>query len=166
MSNKYLITKGLKEMDSNKVYHEEKDVAATLYAIKEKLKDDANKSLYNDWGVPVTALKGCDIKVSGGPDNKIVVQFKINEFHGGFRVPSEDPRVLEERGKDALKTLKKLEDAVKKEFKSRTGKTLKLEKTDAKVDWQLVALNGLYQFVAVRTTKVNTELEKHEFDKA
>lgn len=166
MSNKRLTTKGFKEMESNKVYHEDKDIVATLHAIKTKLKDDADKAMYNDWGIAPTQLKSCDIKVSKDSDDKIVVQLKVNEFHGGFRVPSEDPRHLEARGKETLELLKKLESAVKKEFKEKTGKTLRLEKSTPKVDWQLVALNGLYQFVALRSAKVNTELDKHEFDKA
>lgn len=166
MSNKHLITKGLKEMESGKVYHEDKDVVATLHAIKTKLRDDVDKAMYNDWGIAPEKLKSCDLKVSKDSDGKIVLQLKVSEMHGGHRVPVEDPRNLEARGKETLALLKKLEAAVKKEFKEKTGKTLRLAASDAKVDWQLVALNGLYQFVALRSAKVNTELDKHEFDKA
>lgn len=145
-----------------KAYDLNKDLPATLHDIVAKMKEESNQAMYNDWGISPKQLKACDVKVFGeGP--KITLQ--VFEYSGAYRLPQQHPRDLQNEAQGTIKLLIKFETALKKEFKKRTGKALKISKGKTDVNWSVVALNGLYQFVAVKRAEVNTELEGQTWDK-
>jgi len=163
MSDPFLISKVFKFKDSERepVYEQGKDVVSTLHNIANDIREDANQAMINDWSISPKALKSCNLKVHGTND-VMKVEFRVSEFQGGYRVPAENPHILAARADETYKLLKKFEDLVKKEFKSRAGKTLTLKNKKENVDWKLVALNGLYQFTAVKVYDCPVDL-KQEF---
>lgn len=163
MPKNYLVTKKLKDMPQEKAYDQDKDLKATLHDIVDKMKDEANKAMYNDWDVSPKDLKHCDIKVFGSNPTKVTL--KVTQQSGAYRLPKMNPRDVQQEANNTLKVLKKFEAALKKEFKKRTGKTLRISSGETNVNWGLVALNGLHQFVAIKEADVKTELEGQSWEK-
>lgn len=159
--NPYQTTK-LKPMEREWVYEQGRDLTSTLYNIVQDMREEVNQEMINDWSVSPKQLKNCAVRVHGTGENPRV-EVRVSEMAGGYRVPAENPCVLADRAKDTIKLLDKFEKALKKEFKKRTGKTLTLKKPELRVDWQQVALNGLYQFVALRIGECTTKLQPQEW---
>ncbi len=158
-----LITK-LKPMLRQIVYEQGKDLTSTLKNIVVDMREERDQSMINDWGISPLQLKQCLVRVYGTED-KPKVEFRVSEMHGGYRVPAENPCVLSDRAGDTVKMLDKFEKAVKKEFKRRTGKTLSVKKPETRVDWQMISLNGLYQFTALKIGECTTELPPQEWER-
>lgn len=158
-----LITK-FKPMPREIAYEQGKDLTSTLHNIVVDMREERDQSMINDWGISPLQLKQCLIRVHG-TGKKPKVEFRVSEFHGGYRHPGADPCELANRAKDTRKLLTKFEKAVKKEFKRRTGKTLSIRKAEEKVDWQAVASNGLYKFIALKVGDCHTELEPQSWEK-
>ena len=161
--NPHIASKGFKDMPQEFVYEQGKDLTSVLYNIVVDIREENDQSMVNDWSISPNQLKGCDIRIHGTGE-KPRIEFRVSEFQGGYRVPAENPCTLADRAKDTVKLLDKFEKSIKKEFKKRTGKTLTIKKPELRVDWQLVALNGLYQFVALRIGEIGTELPSHEWE--
>lgn len=143
-----------------KVYDGDKDLPHSLHQIVADMKEKANQEMYNDWSISYKDLKTCDIKTTG--TGKIALE--VNQFFGGlFQVGKEDVKEMVERGKDTKKLLDKFESALKKEFKKRTGKTLKMTNVETFVNWELVSSNHLYRFFAIRTADLKTELDGQSY---
>ncbi len=162
MPKNYLITKKVKEMPMEKAYDQDKDLSATLKDIVDKMKDETDKAMYNDWGISPKQLKFCNIKLYGNP---LKITLQVFENSGAYRLPEVHPRDLQNDANGTLKLLDKFEKALKKEFKTRTGKALKISKGSSDVSWSKIALNGLYQFVAIKQAEVSTELDGQSWEK-
>lgn len=159
----HLITK-LKPMEREPVYEQGKDLVSTLKNIVVDMREERDQSMINDWGISPLQLKQCLVRVHGTGENP-KVEFRVSEIHGGYRVPAENPCILADRAKDTIKMLEKFVKAVKKEFKRRTGKTLTVKKPETRVDWQQIALNGLYQFIALQIGECTTKLPPQEWER-
>lgn len=159
----HLLTK-FKPMEREPVYEQGKDLVSTLKNIVVDMREERDQSMINDWGISPLQLKQCLIRVHG-TESSPKVEFRVSEMQGGYRVPAENPCVLADRASDTVKMLDKFVKAVKKEFKRRTGKTLKTKKPETRVDWQQVALNGLYQFIALQIAECTTELPPQDWER-
>ncbi len=148
------------QSEPEKMYDPDKDLFHTLHQVVRDMKEMANQEMYNDWGISYKQLKTCDIKTTG--TGKIA--FEVNHFHGGlFQVGKEDRDELIARQKDTKKLLDKFEESVKKEFKKRTGKTLKMTNAETHINWELVSSNALYRFYAIRIADLKTELDGQSY---
>lgn len=142
-----------------KSFEKEKDILSTLHQIAVDLREDNDQEMYKTWGLPPKMAKWCRMKTTTDKDGDIAVQLLVDELSGGYRINKENPKELEKRGLETKRILDKFEKLIRGEFKKRTGKTLKLSKGDLIIDWELIALNGLYRFFAIKTAKVRTELD-------
>lgn len=164
MSNPFQITKKLKDMPHEWAYEQGRDLPAVLHNIVVDMREEVDQNMINDWSISPKQLKSCNVKVHGTGE-KPRIELRVSEMQGGYRVPAENPCILADRASDTVKLLDKFEKALKKEFKKRTGKTLSIKKPDLRVDWQMIALNGLYQFIALRVGECNTELPSQEWER-
>lgn len=163
MPKNYNLTKKLQPMPQEKAYDQDKDLQGVLVDIVTKMREEANQAMYNDWGISPKELKSCSIKLFGSDPLHITLQ--VNESGGAYRLPQQNVNDLQLQSKGTLKLLEKFETALKKEFKARTKKTLKISKGKTDVNWEMVALNGLYQFVAIKQADVTTELDGQSWAK-
>jgi hypothetical protein len=67
--------------------------------------------------------------------------------------------------RDTVNLLSKFEKEIRKQFKERTGKALTLKDAKIFVNWQKIALNGLYKYVAVKSGVYNDKIEPNEYGK-
>ena len=161
--DRYQITK-VKPAERQFVYEQGRDLTSILHNIVQDMREEVDQEMINDWSISPKQLKSCSVRVHGTGENPRV-ELRVSEMAGGYRVPAENPCVLADRGKDTVRLLDKFEKAVKKEFKKRTGKTLTIKKPELRVDWQQVALNGLYQFIALRVGECTTKLKPQEWER-
>jgi hypothetical protein len=157
-------TTKIKPAERQFVYEQGKDLTSTLYNIVQDMREEVDQNMINDWSISPKQLKSCSAKVHGTGENPRV-ELRVSEMAGGYRVPAENPCVLSSRASDTVKLLDKFEKALKKEFKKRTGKALTIKKPQLRVDWQQVALNGLYQFIALRVGECTTKLQPQEWER-
>lgn len=141
------------------VFDVNKDVFRVLHQIVVDMREDADRGLKKKWGVPFKCLKHCNVKT--GANNTLILL--VYELHGGFRTRHEDATVLQKRAGDTRKLLKTFENELKKEFKERTGKALRLSKGVTHCDSELIAQNGLYRFWAFKNCEIRTESEGQEY---
>lgn len=141
------------------VFDQNKDLPSVLHQIVQDMKENSEKELYNKWGFPWKKVANFKIKMRGN-DGLELLFFKLE---GGFRVPQEDRNILQRKALETKKDLEKFEKALKKEFKERTGKTLRLSKGKVDCNYELVAYNGLYRFFTIKQCDVKTELDGHTY---
>jgi hypothetical protein len=141
------------------VYEQGKDYFQVLHQIVVDVREDADRAIKGKWGIPFKSLKHCNVKL-GANGALLIIVF---ELHGGFRVRNETNEVLQKRAMDTRKLLGTFEKELKKEFKKRTKKDLKLSKGETQTSFEQIAQNGLYRFWAVKTCEVKTELDGQEY---
>lgn len=161
--NPHQITK-IKPGEREWVYEQGRDLASTLHNIVVDMRQEVDQSMINDWSITPKQLKSCHVRIHGTGENPRV-EFRVSEMAGGYRTPAENPCVLADRASDTVKLLDKFQKSLKKEFKKRTGKVLTIKKPKLVVDWQQIALNGLYQFIAARIGECSTQLETQEWER-
>lgn len=159
----YIEGPGKDQTKYEKTFEKEKDLLSTLHQIAVDLREEYDQEIYSKWGIPPKMAKWCRLKTFTDLDGDINIQLLVNELSGGYRINKEYPSELEKRGVETKKLLEKFEKLVRAEFKKRTGKALKISKGDTIVDWELIALNGLYNFFAIKTAKVRTELDGQSY---
>lgn len=142
-----------------RAFEPEKDVFQVLHQIASDLREKNDQSIYKDWGIPYKDGVWFDVKVSGLSNGNLSLRLDLHELVGGYRVNQERPSELESRSKDTKKLFDKFERELKKEFKKRSGKALSCSKGKTTVNWELVALNGLYRFFVVKVCEVKTKLD-------
>lgn len=155
----YIEGPGKKQTKYEKTFEKEKDLLSTLHQISVDIREEYDQEMYKDWGIPPKMMKWCRIKTFLDLDGNTNIQLLVDELSGGYRINKENPKELEKKGLETKKLLDKFEKSIRNEFKKRTGKTLKISKGDTIIDWELIALNGLYRFYAIKTAEVKTELD-------
>lgn len=141
------------------VFKNEKDLPHLLKQIVVDIHDEANKKIYNNWNVSYKDIKNCNVKLLF--DNE--VQLEVCELYGGFQIGEEDPRELAARAKDTRKLMANFVKDLKKRFKEKSGKNLGFKQLSEKVNFELIATNGLYRFYCIKRVKVSTKLEGQDW---
>lgn len=158
MKPKFIAGKHKKQTEIEPVFDREKDLQSVLFQIVEDLKEKQNDKLRSRLAVSWKELQFCNINFGGD-----TLELKINIIDGSLREPQKNPAELQKRLREAYNVLHKFEDAVRKEFKSRTGKSLIWTESREFASHEMVALNGLYRFYALKAGKVKTSLEGQQF---
>lgn len=117
------------------------------------LREKSNDEIRKSHGVAWKELEGFNCKMAGD-----VLQISVTRLDGSLRMPQVDPKELQKRLKETYDCLHKFEKALREEFRKRTKKALTWQDPKEHSDYQLVAMNGLYQFVAKKIGKVKTVL--------
>lgn len=146
-----------------KVFELDKDLPTALKQTMLDLREEADQSIYSEWGISPKEIKWCDIKVMGAGDDGIKMEFHVNELVGMYRglVP---PAELDKRMLETESLLRKFEKAFRKHFKELTGKNLRLSNARTFINRERVALNDLYRFFAIKTVDVKTDLGRQTFN--
>lgn len=146
----------------------DQNLQSVLQQITSELKLEGNK-LAAKYDLPWRDLEYCNISFTGTEDGKELTM-KVENRKGGFRVGKADPTVNAFNAKelqsylgDIRKILKNFEKALKKEFKEKTGKALRLTSPKEFANYELVATNGLYRFFAIKTAAVDASLDEPEY---
>jgi hypothetical protein len=148
-----------KNPEMEPVFDLDKETFRVLHQIVQDMKEDADRTKIKNWGVPVKSLKNCSIKTHSNGTASLVVF----ELHGGLRVRQEPEENLRKRSMETVKLLKLFEKELKKRFKDKTGKALKLTQEQTSCHHELVATNGLYRFWAYKHCYIKTELDGQEY---
>lgn len=139
----------------------DQNLQSVLQTITNEMKLDSNK-LAAKYDLPWKELEYCNISFTGKEEGQELTM-KVEDRKGGFRVGAGDAAALQAKLSDIRKTLSNFEKALKKEFKERTGKALRLTKPKEIANYEMVALNGLYRFFAIKTVCVDASLEEPEY---
>lgn len=143
----------------------DQNLQSVLQQITSEMKMAGNK-LAAKYDLPWRELEYCNISFTGKEEGQELTM-KVENRKGGFRVGRSDPTInsfnakeLQSHLQDIRKILKNFEKALKKEFKERTGKALRLTKPKEFANYELVAANGLYRFFAIKVAEVDASLEE------
>jgi hypothetical protein len=147
------------------VYEQGKDAISVLHNIVSDMRDERNKEMLNRWDISHTELKGCDIKVSSAGVGAYSISIIATEYKGDLRKFPMDASMQKKLSRDTVNLLSKFEKEIRKQFKERTGKALTLKDAKIFVNWQKIALNGLYKYVAVKSGVYNDKIEPNEYGK-
>lgn len=150
-----------KQTEMEPVFRLDRDLGSVVHQIAQDLRNKENSELYKNYGVSWKEMSWCSVKMAGD-----ILQLKVERLDGSFREPALNVDELRKKNKEILDLLKKFEKTLRKEFKSRTGKAFSFTgKTVEKADFERVALNGVYRFVAMKKGHVRTTLDGQSFDK-
>lgn len=148
-----------KQSEMEPVYRLDKDLGSVLHQICTDLRNKENSEIRKEWGVSYHEMSWCSIKTGGD-----MLELRVERLDGSFREPALNVDELRKKNKETAELLKKFEKAVRKEFKSRTGKALSfVGKKVEKSDYERVALNGVYRFIACKKGHVKTTLDGQSF---
>lgn len=153
MEPKFVGGKHKKQTPMEPVYNQSQDLHAVLFQIVEDLKDRKNQELHKNLAVSWKELEWCDIKFNGN-----ILEMHVNILDGSLREPQRTPIELQKRLKEVYNVLHKFENAVRKEFKKRTKKALTWVKPKEFANYELIAMNGLYRYYAIKIGEVKTTL--------
>lgn len=153
MEPKFVGGKHKKQTQMEPVYDQTKDLHAVLFQIVEDLKEQANDELRSQLAVSWKELKWCDIKFGGN-----TLELRVNILDGALREPQKHVQELQKKLREVYDVLHRFESAVRKEFKKRTKKALTWVKPKEFANYELVALNGVYRFYALKIGEVKTTL--------
>lgn len=154
MKPKFVGGKHKKQTEMEPVYDQTLDLQGTLYQIVSDLKEQQNEDMRKVYGLPWKELEYADIKFGG---NKL--ELRLNILDGSLREPKRNPAELQKKLADVYDALHRYEDAVRKEFRKRTGKALTWVDPKEFADCEMIALNGLYRYYALKLGEVKTKLE-------
>ena len=160
MDPKFIGGKHKKQTKAEPVYDQTKDLKAVIFQIVEDLKEQTNEELRSRLAVSWKELQWLNAKMGGN-----VLELRITIADGSLRMPQRHPQELQKKSKESLDVLGRVESAIRKEFKKRTGKALTWVNPKEATDYQLVALNGLYNFYAIKVGEVKTVLAGQSFDR-
>ncbi len=135
------------------------DVQNVVYQIVADLKEKENDELRKRLAVSWKELEWFNAKMAGK-----TLQISITKLDGSLREPKFHPDELQKRIREAYDCLHRFEAALRKEFKNRTGKALTWVKPKEFADSQLVAMNGLHQFVAKKIGEIKTTLPGQKYE--
>lgn len=153
-------SKEKKQSEMEPVYRLDKDLSTVLHQIVKDLSDKENSEIRNKWGVSFKEMSWCNLRLGGD-----ALELKVEKLDGSLREPVMQVAEIRKKLKETETLLGKFEKAVKKEFKERTGKTLSfVGKGKTGSDHGLVALNGLYRFVAYKRAIIKTSLDGQSFE--
>ncbi len=149
-----------KQTEMEPLYRLDKDLITVLHQICKDLRDKENSEIRETWGVSWKEMSWCNILTGGD-----VLELKVERLDGSFREPRLAVDELRKKQKETTDLLKKFEKALRKEFKKRTGKALSFTgKKQEMSDFERIALNGVYRFVAAKKGHVKTSLPGQSFD--
>jgi hypothetical protein len=157
MEPKFIGGKHKKQTQMEPVYDQTKDLHATLFQIVEDLKEKKNEELRKQLAVSWKELEWCDIKFAGN-----CLELRVNHLDGALREPQKHPQELQKKLKETYDVLDRFENAVRKEFKKRTKKALTWVTPKKAANYELVALNGVYRFYAIKIGEIKTTLPGQE----
>lgn len=153
--------------DSNKkerAYLPENDILHAIAQAAVDVRESKDQAIYKEWGIPYKAFNWCNTKIHNDNGEGIKVIFSVDRLDNGLRLPSADSIQLEKYGRETQKVLKSYIAEMKKMFKQITGKTLTLSKVqDYPCNYEKVANNGLYRFVARQVASVRTKIDQQEY---
>ena len=149
-----------------KTYEPKKDLAGLLKQCEVDLREENDQLLYKNWGIPFKESKWCSMKVSNDGENGVKVRFQVDRLDGAIRCPGADSVELAKWAKETQKLLESYVKAVKKCFKEKAGKGLRLKKVkDFDCRYEKIVLNGLYRFVCAKEAYVSGKYENQTFAK-
>lgn len=160
MKPKFVGSKFKKQTPMEPVFDLNADVQRVVHQIISDLREKENDELRKKLAVNWKELEWFNVKFSGN-----VMQISVTKLDGSLRMPQAPPGELQKRLKECYECLHKFEKALREEFRDRTGKALTWKDAKEHADFQLVALNGLYQFVAKKIGEVKTVLPGQSYDK-
>lgn len=152
MDPKFIAGKHKKQTAPKPLFDQTKDLKSVIHQIAADLREKANWELHGtqtSW----KDLKTCDVQMSG---NNLTI--RVNAMDGSLRQPRKNASELQAKMKQTTVLLDRFETALRKEFKKRTGRTLSWKNKKEMSDCEMIALNGLHRFYAIRTGEVTTEL--------
>lgn len=153
--------------DDNKkerAYLPEQDILHGIAQAAVDVREKKDQEIYKEWGIPYKAFSWCNTKIHNNNGEGIVVLFSVDRLDNGLRLPSADSIQLEKYARETQKILKSYITEMKKMFKEITGKTLTLKNVkDFPCNYEKVANNGLYRFVARQKAEVRTKMDKQEY---
>lgn len=158
MEPKFIGGKHKKQTKMEPVYDQSKDLHATLFQIVEDLKEKRNEELRQELAVSWKELQWCDIKFGGN-----TLELRVNILDGALREPQKHTQELQKKLKEVYAVLDRFEKAVRKEFKNRTKKALTWNKPKEFANFELIAMNGLYRFYALKVGEIKTTLPGQSF---
>jgi hypothetical protein len=152
MDPKFIAGKHKKQTKPEPLFDQTKDLKSVIYQIAADLREKANWELHGtqtSW----KDLKTCDVKMSGD-----TLEIKVNAMDGSLRQPRLHLGELQNKIKQTKVLLDRFETALRKEFKKRTGRALSWKNKKEIADCEMIALNGLHRFYAIRVGQITTEL--------
>jgi hypothetical protein len=153
MKPKFVGGKHKKQTEMEPVYDQTVDLQATIHQIVSDLKEQQNQDMRKVYALPWKEVEYASVKFGG---NKL--ELIVNILDGSLREPKRNPAELQARLKDVYDILHRFEDAVRKEFRKRTGKALTWVDPKEFGDCELIALNGLHRYFAIKLGEVKTKL--------
>jgi hypothetical protein len=159
MEPKFIGGKHKKQTKMEPVVDLNADVQTVVHQIIEDLKEKQNEDLRSKLAVSWKELEWCSVKMGGN-----VLELRVVCLDGALREPKKHPTELQKKRRQVYDMLHRLEKAVRKEFRERTGKALTWNKPKEHADFEMIALNGLYRFFAVKVGEVKTSLPGQSFD--
>ena len=148
-----------KQSKMEPVYRLDKDLGSVLHQIVVDLRYKENSEIRDKWGVSYKEMSWCSIKTGGD-----LLEIRVERLDGSFREPSLAAIELRKHHRETTELLKKFEQAIRKEFRARTGKSLSFTGKKSELsDYERVALNGVYRFVAAKKGHVKTVLDGQSF---
>jgi hypothetical protein len=160
MKPKFVAGEYKKQSPQEPVYDFFGDVQTVIGQIVSDLKEKDNTELRKRMAVNWKELQWYNAKMTGTK-----LQISIEKTEGGLRTPKYSQLELQKLLKETMSSLRKFETALREEFRKRTGKALTWIDPKEFADYQLVAMNGLYLFVAKKVGEVKTILPGQKFEK-
>lgn len=159
MKPKFTASSAKKQTQPEPVFDFYANVENVVNQIVADLREEQNEEVRQKHGVNYKELQWFNCKMSGN-----VLQISVQKTNGSLRMPKLPPQELQKILKETLDCLHKFESALREEFRKRTGKALTWIDPKEWADFELVAMNGLYQFFARKIGKVKTVLPGQSFD--
>lgn len=139
------------------VYHFDRDIEQILHNIVNAW--NRNKDYKKRWNINPKEEIFVNIKTQG-----TFLELRVEGLRGGWRyVGHLDQMEMNKHLEEMKKCLKQAEKDLRKEFKEKAGKGFRWSKGKEWADFQPVAMNGLYRFVASKSGNitVNVDRQKH-----
>ena len=139
-----------------KVFDLDANMAAVLTKVVDEIKkEEGERPRFGQDQVIYRDLVGYNLQLL----NNSVLRLIVTQTVGGFRSRQMLPRDLNDAADECYKCLTKFEKEVRKRFKEKTGKSIRLSGATASSDYIRVAENGLYRITAIKTATIKTVLD-------
>jgi hypothetical protein len=158
MEPKFVGGKHKKQTEMEPVFDFNADVDTVVHQIVSDLREKQNDELRKRLAVSWKELEWVKVKTGG---NKL--EISVDLLDGSLRQPKKNPAECQKKLKETIRVLERFEDAIRKEFRSRTNKALTWVDPHVHADFELIALNGLCRFFARKFGEIKTSLPGQKF---
>ena len=142
--------------DDLRVYRLDRDIEQVLHNIVNVFNSDEGR--HQSWGLNPKEEVWVNIRYQGGD-----LELRVESLKGGWRTTVSDVVEMEKYATCMKDCLTKAEKDIRDTFKDITGKSLRWGKGKEWVNYEPVAMNGLYKFYAHKTGPVRVVLDRQKF---